>query len=191
MTTDLYKLRAAFDELYRDIWQICATCTDHDCEGYIYLLECEAEALYNEGVPVVELNGKVSFIHSFQEADGQVLLEQPKPPCILRQRGRCSLYTSRPLVCRMYPVGLAVKSGEVVLALYQDCAFSRGLTPDGKARFFEKVKGILRGASGEILRLLLRTYQEVDAVSALPEDRENAFEIICAFKEFLDKQERG
>lgn len=187
MNKGLAYLYQQFDRLSRQISKFCRGCTDHDCEGYVYLLAREAVALYNKGVPIVELNSNTRFIHSFLERGGRLALDQPKPPCRLRCGGRCTYYRNRPLVCRMYPVGLAMRGGEVVLALHPDCRFSRSLSVTGKERFFEKVRGIFTGAPKSTLRILHDTYAAVDAISAFP-NGQNLIDVICPFADLLRRR---
>ena len=181
MYKQLLDLYAQLDILYRGIFDsVCAGCTDHDCEGYIWLLPEEADALFDAGIPVVEINTNTRFIHSFPEENGRLLLDKPKPPCVLRRGKLCSVYSMRPLVCRMYPVGLATHDGVVFLVLHKDCAFARRQDEKAKAQFVQEVLAIFRGLSPELTSHILQCYLDVDEISVLP-NGPNAYEVISPF----------
>lgn len=182
MNDHLGKLYAAFDHLYRDIGSVCAGCADHDCEGYVWLLEEEATILYHHGIPIAEVNECLSFIHSFEEEDGHLLIDKPKPPCILRKNGLCFIYSVRPLVCRMYPVGFARHDGSLSLVLHKDCQFSRQLTGAEKASFFQNVMDILRSVPTGVIRQIVQTFENVDDISSFPSGP-NSIDVIATVDE--------
>lgn len=191
MYQQLLDLYAQLDTLYRGIFDsVCASCTDHDCEGYIWLLPEEEAALLDAGIPVVEINGNAWFIHSFPEEDGRLIIDQPKPPCILREGKKCSVYNLRPLVCRMYPVGLVTHDGKVSLVLHEDCAFTRCQDEQAKARFIREVSAVFQGLAPELTHRILKCYLDVDEVSVLP-DGPNAYEVISPFGTNAAPQEGG
>ncbi len=179
MNKDLRTLYDAFGRIYETIGMICADCKDHDCEGYVWLLGEEAESLYELGVPIVEINKGLHFLHSFEEVDGHILIDKPKPPCRLRAEGLCTIYNSRPLVCRMYPVGFAMYEGIVQLVLHEDCQFSRELQGEKRMSFFRTVIEILRSVSPGTIRSLTDEYAEIDEISSFP-DGPNSFEAIAS-----------
>jgi Fe-S-cluster containining protein len=185
MNHHLSKLYLELDLLYKDIKPTCIGCKDHDCEGYVWLLKEEAKALFNHNVPIVEINENTFFIHSFEEVEGSVRVDKPRPPCRLRKKGLCSIYDSRPLVCRMYPVGPITIDGEVLIALHKDCRFSRKLQGKDKLKFFNKISEILKQTSNVLLIDILDTYSEVDAISTFP-DGPNAFEVIIPLKSLIN-----
>lgn len=187
MDSHMCKLYSELSLLYRDIRSFCDGCKDHDCEGYVWLLKDEASLLYELGVPVVEINDSTFFIHSFEEVDGSLSIDKPKPPCKLRHDGLCSIYDSRPLVCRMYPVGLVTVDGEVLLVLHKDCKFSREITGEAKEVFIAQAVEILRQASSNLLIELMASYREVDAISAFPEGP-NTFEVIMPLRLLIDER---
>ena len=187
MNNHLRKLYSELSFLYRDIHSVCAECKDHDCEGYVWLLEEEASSLYDLDVPVVEINDSTFFIHSFEEVDGSLSINKPKPPCKLRRNGLCSIYDSRPLVCRMYPVGLVTVDGEVLLVLHKDCKFSRDINGETKAVFIAQAVEILKQTSPDLLNEVLTSYREVDAISAFPEGP-NTFEVIMPLRTLIDER---
>jgi len=174
------RLYKQFDDLYQGIGLVCAACQFHDCEGYIWLLDLEAESLYNKGVAIVELNGNIQFIHSFAEEDGRLMIDKPRPPCSLRHKGLCSIYSDRPLVCRMYPVGLATIHGHVKLVLHMDCEFSQRLVGSAKGEFIGRVLEIIQQIPQDVLRSIYNAYIAVDEISAFPEGP-NLFEVVADF----------
>lgn len=186
MNKDLRTLYDAFAHVYEKIGMICAGCKDHDCEGYVWLLAEEADALYNQGVPIVEINEGLHFLHSFEEVDGNVLVDKPKPPCRLRSGGLCTIYHTRPLVCRMYPIGFAMNRGSVQLVLHEDCQFSRELQGDARMSFFRFVVRVLQSVSPETIRRISDGYAEVDGISSFP-DGQNSFEVIISIDTLLRK----
>lgn len=181
MNPNLQWLYEQLDKLYRGIFDsVCVTCADHDCEGYVWLLPEEADTLFEAGVSVVEINSGVQFIHSFPEEDGRIVVDRPKPPCVLREEKRCSVYDIRPLVCRMYPVGFVTHEGIVSLVLHEDCAFTRSQDEEAKTQFVQKVSSIFQNLPEELTARILQCYQDVNELSVLP-DEPNTYEVIAAF----------
>ncbi len=189
MEESLRKIYIDFDVLYQGILSVCADCGDHDCEGYVWLLPEEASALYDLNISIVEINNNTSFINSFEEVNGRLLIERPKPPCKLRHRGLCSIYTSRPLVCRMYPIGFATIQNEVSVVLHKDCQFARGLKGREKELFLLKVLRTFEYTSPKLLMNIMDTYGKVDAISAFP-DGSNIFEVIAPLRALINPNER-
>lgn len=187
MNDHLRKLYSDLDFLYKDIRSTCVGCQDHDCEGYVWLLKEEASALYDLNVPIVEINENTFFIHSFEETNGSLRVDKLRPPCRLREGGLCSIYTSRPLVCRIYPVGPITVNGDVLIALHKDCKFSRNLQRQDKLSFFDKVSEILRQTHNDLLNEIMDTYGRVDAISAFPEGP-NTFEVIKPLRSLINER---
>lgn len=177
MNKDLLKLYQQFDNLYRNIHLICANCLDHDCEGYVWLLKDEANLLFANTVPIIEINNDINFIHSFEKDNGNIIVDKPKPPCRLREKGLCSVYNIRPLVCRMYPVGFVTVNNDVMLVIHKDCKFSRELQGVYKETFVREVFRILNNVTQEILDEITETYRRVDGISTFPEGS-NSYEIL-------------
>lgn len=191
MNSHLRKLYSELSFLYRDIGSVCIGCQDHDCEGYVWLLKEEASALYELNVPIVEINESTFFIHSFKEANGSLLIDKPKPPCSLRQKGFCSIYKSRPLVCRMYPIGFVVMNDEIAIALHKDCQFSRNLnTRNAKKTFYSQILQILRQAPNNLLQEIGNTYAMVNKISSFP-NGPNDLEVIISLGSILGKRRWG
>lgn len=161
---DLYKI---IEVLLGNISEHCEGCVDEDCKGYVWLLPEEAKKLYEAGVPIAEINEEIYFIHSFPEQNGEIILDYEKPPCVLRETRKCSIYPSRPLVCRLYPLGLVTEQGSVWIAIHEDCAFSRNLGFNRK-NFFQQVIDIFRQANTQLLSEILKTYKLVDNISMFP-----------------------
>ena len=164
--------------LYNGIERDCFECQDPDCVGYVWLLKCEAERLYNKGVPIVEINGKASFIHSFPvDETGRLNLGVQYPPCsqLCTDSRRCNIHEDRPLTCRLYPIGLeTLQDGTIVWALHHDCLHTRRLGERGILPEFEKrARNIVRRLSEKLRAEIVRTYREVHAVSAFPKGENN------------------
>ena len=188
MNSQICKLYSRFDSLYRDIHLVCSGCDDHDCEGFVWLLKEESFLLYDMGVPIMEINDSTFFIHSFEESNGELLISKPKPPCRLRKEGFCSIYSSRPLVCRMYPVGFASVDDDILLVLHKDCKFSRSINGKAKALFIAKVIQILKEVSLDLLVEISDSFREVEKISAFPEGP-NAFETLTPLR-LIGKERR-
>jgi len=187
MNNHLHKLYSEFSFLYKDIKSVCVGCQDHDCEGYVWLLKEEASALYDLGIPIVEINENTFFIHSFEEANGAISIEKPKPPCLLRRDGLCSIYDSRPLVCRIYPVGLATVDDEILIVLHKDCKFSRVIKGGDKTIFISRVIEILKQTPKQLLNKIVDTYKKVDGISTFP-NGPNTFEVIAPFRSLIKER---
>jgi Fe-S-cluster containining protein len=187
MNEHLRTLYLGLSLIYKDIHSVCAKCTDNQCEGYVWLLKEEATSLYDLDVPIVEINDNTFFIHSFEEVDGALSINKPKPPCRLRRNGLCLMYDSRPLVCRMYPVGLETVDGEILLVFHKGCKFSRDMNGDRKAVFIAKVVELMKQTSPDLLCEIMTSYQAVDAISAFPEGS-NVFEVIMPLRSLIQER---
>lgn len=174
----LSQLYDALDELYRGIEQDCRECQDPDCMGYVWLLKKEAERLYERGVPLVQVNNGPTFIHSFPVTDkGQPDLSVRYPPCsqLCTDSRRCSIYQDRPLVCRLYPLGLETKDdGTIVWALHRDCLHVRRMEERGSLPAFEnRIRNVINNLSPKLLGEIVKTYRAVDAISSFPDGENN------------------
>jgi MoaA/NifB/PqqE/SkfB family radical SAM enzyme len=174
----LLQLYDALDELYRGIEQDCRDCQDPDCMGYVWLLKKEAERLYERDVPLVQVNNGPTFIHSFPVTiKGQPDLTVRYPPCsqLCTNSRRCSIYEDRPLVCRLYPLGLETKAdGTIVWALHRDCLHIRRMEERGTLPNFERrVRNVINNLSPELLEEIVETYRAVDAISSFPDGENN------------------
>lgn len=178
----LAQLYVTLDDLYREIEQDCLDCKDcngyPDCMGYIWLLKEEAERLYEGGVPLVQVNNGPTFIHSFPAlSQGQPDLSVRYPPCsqLCSDRRRCSIHQDRPLVCRLYPLGLETKvDGTIVWALHRDCLYVRRMKERGSLSDFEyKARSIINNLSPQLLEEVVEAYRAVDAISSFPDGENN------------------
>ena len=174
----LSQLYDALDELYRGIEQDCRDCQDPDCMGYVWLFKKEAEQLYERGVPLVQVNNGLTFIYSFPvTTQGQPDMSVRYPPCsqLCTDSRRCSIYEDRPLVCRLYPLGLETKAdGAIVWALHLDCLPIRRMKESGTVPNFEhRVRNVISNLSPELLEEIVETYRAVDAISSFPDGENN------------------
>lgn len=178
MITILKDLYAQFDSLYRDILFTCKGCSDHDCEGYIWLMQEESRTLASNGVSIVELNKSCNLINPFKKNDLEPKdFEQMKPKCPLRENGLCSIYKLRPLVCRMYPFGLTTIAGKTVFVLFKDCKFIREMDNIEKAEFANRAIGIIYDCSKSLYNKIVKAYSDMDALSKYP-DGANEYDIL-------------
>lgn len=174
----LAQLYGELEELYRGIEGDCRECKDLDCVGYVWLLEQEAAKLYERGVPLVQINDGLSFIHSFPVSGrGQLDISVRYPPCsqVCTDSRRCNIHRDRPLVCRLYPIGLETRAdGTIVWALHRDCLYVRRLEERGLLPSFERRgRSIMDRLSPQLLAEILQTYRAVYAISAFPEGENN------------------
>ncbi len=168
----LDQLYAELDSLYAGIEKHCTKCEYPDCVGYVWLLKRDEHCLFDLGVPLVQVNNGPTFIHSFPvTSEGNLVLSQRLVPCSQRApdgRG-CSIYHSRPLVCRLYPLGLETQGTEIVWALQLDCLYLRQLEDAGLLSDFERrARQVLTSLSSDMLREIVTAYQAVDAISVAP-----------------------
>lgn len=174
----LAQLYGELEELYRGIEGDCRECKDPDCVGYVWLLEQEAAKLYERGVPLVQINGGPSFIHSFPvNGKGQLDVSVRYPPCsqVCTDSRRCKIHRDRPLVCRLYPLGLETRvDGTIVWALHRDCLYVRKLEERGLLPNFERrARLVVDRLSPQLLAEILQTYRAVYAISTFPEGENN------------------
>lgn len=174
----LQQLNDVLDELYQGIEQDCSDCQDPDCMGYVWLLKYEAERLLEQGVPLVQINQGSTFIHSFPiGADGIPDVTVRYPPCsqLCAESRRCGIYTDRPLVCHLYPLGLeTLDDGRVVWGIHLDCLYVRRMQERGTLTTFEeKVLDIFRRLAPELEAEIVQTYHAVHEISVFPDGPNN------------------
>jgi len=170
----LTKLYAEMDNLYSNIKQSCDVCQEPDCVGYVWVLPREVEPLFESGVPLLQANDGPTFIHSFPpQPNGEIDVTVKYPPCSqLRKDARlCGIHQSRPLTCRLYPIGLETQSnGTIVWALHTDCLFVQKLLEDEKsfADFKQHFLFIVDALSPQLLVEIIGAYREVYEISRFP-----------------------
>jgi Fe-S-cluster containining protein len=169
---------AALDRLYRDIEQDCHDCKDLDCMGYIWLLEEEANRLYEQGIPLVQINNGPTFIHSFPSTpEGKLDVSVRYPLCSQLCTGsrQCSIHSDRPMVCHLYPLGLETASnGTVAWVLHLDCLHVRRMkNRNSLSEFEQRAIRIINNLSPELLDEIARAYDAVDAISSFPYGENN------------------
>lgn len=169
----LAQFYSALANLYFGIEGDCRECQDRDCVGYVWLLKEEADRLYDCGVPLVQVNNGPSFIHSFpKKHDGQLDLSVQYPPCsqLCSKNRWCSIRENRPLVCRLYPIGLETKrDGAVFWALHRGCLHVRKMEEYGFLPNFEwQARQIVENISPRLLKEILTSYRAVYAISDFP-----------------------
>jgi MoaA/NifB/PqqE/SkfB family radical SAM enzyme/Fe-S-cluster containining protein len=176
---NLMHFRSELDELWKGIGQSCATCTDPDCLGYVWVMPEEEEALLDAGVRTVQINGLRGpiFIDSYhRDAEGRLIVNRTKPNCPYRDKdGRCSVHAARPLVCHLYPLGPeTLPDGRVIWSLHTDCSHVRSLTDAGDLPLLvSKIRRLLSRMSPDLKEKIRDQYGKVDAVSAFPEGPNN------------------
>jgi MoaA/NifB/PqqE/SkfB family radical SAM enzyme/Fe-S-cluster containining protein len=172
---ELYK---ELDDCYNGIHKHCLECHENDCMGYIWLLKSEARRLYRNGIPTVEINDGPTFIHSFPtngEGEIDVTIRYPRCGQIDCSNRECLIRNKRPLVCRLYPVGLeTLETGEVCWVTHLDCLFVKKMIKEGTIADFEKMMlSIIERISQPILNEIVETYKMVDEISSFPNGSNN------------------
>lgn len=175
MITTLVELYAALDELFDGISDVCQYCTDDDCLGYLWLLPEEAVNLYEAGVELLEVNGKITFINPFTNGD-EVDVERVKPLCPWYQNRRCSIRFLRPFFCRMYPVNFAAEDDNIYLVLHLDCEYAKQHEHDVK--FHQMAIGLFRRLNSQFFSQILNTYRLVETISKFPAGKNRYLRLI-------------
>ena len=178
----LAQLYDELEELYQGIEGDCRECKDPDCVGYVWLLKQETDKLYERGIPLVQINGGPSFIHSFPSNNkGQLDVSVRYPPCsqACTDSRRCKIHRDRPLVCRLYPLGLETRTdGTIVWALHRDCLYVRRLEEHGLLlNFKHRARSVVDRLSPQLLAEIIQAYRAVYAISTFP-DGENNYHVL-------------
>lgn len=163
--------------LLNGISQICENCYEEDCKGYIWLLSQERDCLFEEDVEILEVNKDISFINPFSEKNNTVNIETVKPECPLHKKGKCKIHNKRPLVCRMYPLGLNTEKGAIYLVLHLDCLYSKIKMKD--IEFLNRSINLISDLNPCLLGYIVETYRRVDQISKFP-DGPNNYMRLCA-----------
>ncbi len=168
----LKNLYGKLDELYKKIYKFCRICKEEDCKGYTWLLPEEAKKLVNKNIPLIEVNKRLNFINSFSKKSSIINLEKIWSHCIFRQQNsRCSIYTLRPLICRLYPLDFKILNKQIYIVLHIDCLFIKELIKTREiGQFIEKVLFILYNCDKRLLDKILNEYKLVDYISKYPKN---------------------
>jgi MoaA/NifB/PqqE/SkfB family radical SAM enzyme/Fe-S-cluster containining protein len=178
---DILSLDAAFDELYQQYNMVCEGCADPDCMGYIWLLEDEANRLYESGVDVIEINENINILYTFKNENEEIDLSIIHPKCQYRcsVSKKCSIWEDRPLTCHMYPVGPESIENSFVWGLHTQCQFVRKLMDENKfSDFLSDTKKIISRISSDLRDEIYTMYTQLDDLSRFP-DGDNEYITIC------------
>jgi Fe-S-cluster containining protein len=180
--TTLEELYTELELLYADITQYCRECQDPDCVGFVWLLDKENARLYDLGVPLVETDNGSSFIHSFPEKESGVLdVSVRGPACsqLCKDVRMCGIHENRPLVCRIYPVGLETAAdGRIVWALHTDCHYVRRMAELNILSEFERrAMVLLNRMSRQLESQIVEKYRKVMSISVFP-DGDNKYKTL-------------
>lgn len=175
MIKTLRELYKELDQLFLGISKFCWQCKDYDCQGYVWLLPQEAERLYKLGIEVLEVNNSVSFIHCFSDKGGKINVELYKPQCPYYKGRKCTIYKSRPLACRMYPLNFASEDGIIYLVLHLDCLFSR---QKGNISFQKQAISLFKKVDLELLKKMVENYKLVYDLSKFPRQKNRYLPLI-------------
>lgn len=169
MLRELYK---ELNKLYKGIEKFCEICKKEDCKGYVWLLSEEAEILTKKNISLLEINRIVHFIDSFPRQNGLINVEKKKPSCILRkQNGKCTIYSSRPLACRLYPLDFKIFKKNLYVVLHPDCIFVEELIKNNKiSQFLERVIFMFSNCNQRLLKKILKKYRLVSSISKYPKN---------------------
>ncbi len=180
----LDELYDELDQFYPDIRQFCKECEYPDCMGYIWALPEEAERMVEKDILIMEINDNIDFIHSFDELPGGGFNVGKRYPVCRYVKGpcrRCSIHDLRPMVCRLWPMGLETHKGKVVLALHQDCLFTKYLEDHQLLiRFRRRALDLMSRLSPRLKGEILKTYHRVDEIATFPYG-ENRYIILQEF----------
>ncbi len=169
----LYDWYAILDTFLSNL-PVCKNCKWFNCRGYVWLLKEEAQELLDMGIPVVEINEELNFIHSFPRKEGKLDLEVKKVQCILYQNNVCSIYQQRPFVCRIYPFGLDVIESKIKWVLHRDCEITVSKEKTGKLqKFCSDFLEIVKKLDKQKLKEIKDTYFSVNEISFFPDGRNN------------------
>ena len=140
----LRKLYQELDKVYGKIYEFCHICKEEDCKGYVWLLPKEAKKLLRRNISIIEINKRLYFLDSFSRESKMINVEEEKPLCVFREKnGKCSIYPSRPLACRLYPLDFKVLNKEFFIVLHTDCLFIQKMIEEKNiTQFLEKVLNI-------------------------------------------------
>lgn len=168
MIRTLDEFYVALEGITDGIGEVCSRCDYDDCKGYIWLLPQEASRLYEEGLPILEINDKLSFLSPFQE-DEEINVSRLKPPCPYCKERRCQIRDLRPLNCRLYPLNFVNQNGKVYLVLHLDCQYAREV--ENNPEFKRRALSLLEQVDSTLLSQVLDTYLSCETLLIFPYGR--------------------
>ncbi len=125
------------DATWAGIEADCLGCKDPDCMGYVWLTEPDQDRFVEGQIQFVRANGPTGpcFVNSYRRTRSGALdpsVRSPKCPHRLLT-GACGIHEVRPVVCRMYPLGVEMLIDEGPFwVLHLNCAHVRRLSQTNK-----------------------------------------------------------
>lgn len=164
-----------FNILLKDCETFCRNCSYPDCLGFIWLLDKEREKMLNNGVDLLTVNNKVSFLNMATSNDLSTILDIEKPKCKLRcKNGKCKIQKSKPLVCKMYPISFYRDKNVFVWVLNIDCAYSQALIKSSKFEsFLLNFYKLINCFSKNFYEELTNKFAEMDDLTSYPNGANN------------------
>jgi len=162
----LEELYDALDSLFCGISQICQECHEDDCKGYNWLLPREMDRLYENDVEILEINKNIYFIKPRFGKQDEVNIEMIKPECPLRKNKKCTIYSVRPLVCRMYPLNFSTERDTIYLVLHLDCLYSK--KKKGDVVFLSQAVELIKDLNPRLLEEIKKIHRDFNSISKFP-----------------------
>lgn len=93
----------------------CKSCTTCCENGLVYIFNDEIEIMKALNVPLIEIKG----IHYIQRLKGG------RCPMLKKAQKKCTIYADRPVCCRLYPLDVFNRNGQLEWGLYTYCPEER------------------------------------------------------------------
>lgn len=158
-------LNRALDALNKDCSQYCCGCHELDCAGYIWLLPEESDCLFDQNIPILEINDDLECIApAFSEEDVlDITDEYPRCPLRSNTTGQCTCHEIRPFVCHLYPISIQTIEGKHFWIVYHDCDFIKSMVENGSFEaYITSAKQIIGSMSAKLKKQIEHTYIKVN-----------------------------
>jgi|SRR5271165_2692551 len=176
------ELEDVLDALWANISIDCLNCSDPDCMGYVWLTKADQERLIANRTSFVRVNGANGpcFIDSYHRTTtGAIDPSVRSPPCPHRSSsGSCTIHGSRPLVCRMYPLGLeALVNDGPYWVLHTNCVHIRRLTGEDRlSSLVERLRHLIANLDETVIRSVGEAFSKAADLS------EQTFDTACVIR---------
>ena len=165
MSSNLNKTYKLAGKIFPGISKICIQCNTC-CRTYGWLLEEEAKNFIKRGYPVVEINGVLNCIDSFQkDKRGRKIIEKI-PRCIFYQRTRrCKIHKIRSMDCRFYPAKVKVGKEKFLIGLSLGCKYIASLSEHEKEIICRNIVAFFKSGPKKIIKEFLDLNQKIASIS--------------------------
>lgn len=181
MPNNLKEFYCRLEKLSSSVKLYCSDCERHCCRGFIYLLDEEAETLLRNDTSVLEYHNKRNengyMLDTYpRDENGEFVPKAFAPVCPNRyaSSGRCSVYSNRPLVCRLYPIDIQeIKNkSDIYWVVHKKCDFVTKAPKKDVEKWLREAKKLVEDVDSRLLKEIELEWRKFACIMVYPPDFE-------------------